>query len=226
MFIKHLLSFYHFSPDSLVHLSYHKTTKAISILKVLEHLLKRIQSGKLSIKNANKFLQKETNMFLSQNAISQEIVDSSQPSREQLNFGSLQIDFFETLSIMVKEQTSQDLKIKQLGDINLGMCLVRLYDYLLDLKNFVTAVPQWDSEYYEERFGGVKEMGMQDKEKQQVLEMFNGACFDLGYDFFKSPVVFSINNPFFNQRFFSFRKIKRYFKIFLTFSLTKCSKKK
>ena len=208
-FLTNLLSFYYFTPNLFTKINYHKITKAIAILKVLESLLKKIQSGKLSIKNANKMIKKHSNIFLSEINLIDEIKSGPNQPKDQMNFATLQMDFLNIIGIDLKDRGSQIFQIRDLKDISLAMGLVRMLDWLLDMRNFVSSGLDWDSDFMKNRFEGINELSIQNDERQFVQDLFKNSSFDLKLNFSSEMLIFSVENPFYNERFFSFRKLKR-----------------
>ena len=205
-FLEGLLPFYHLNRGLMNRLSYGKTTKAVSILKVLEVLLKKIQKGRLSKKNMDKLIQANSNIFLSETNPGNPDLRSS---REEINVGTLQVDFFETLGLDLKQSGAQDFQLKGPRDVALAMDLVRLHVWLLDLKNLVSSPIKWDSQFLHSRFGAVKETRLEDPFRQEALSLFRQSSFDLQIKLLSDPLIFGINSPQFNERFFPFRKLKR-----------------
>ena len=198
-FLEGLTRFYHLESNVLTSLSYHKINKALKILKVFEIILKKMQSGKLSMKGANKLLKKQSNIFTSK---------LDEPLSGQTDLATLQIDFLEALGVDFKTQ-SQVLQIRELADIGFAMRLVRVLDNLLDLKNFVSASLDWESDYFKRRFQGVEELTIQHHQKQVVQSIFDSACFDLKVQFSSQPHIYLVKSQLYDVRFFPFRKLKR-----------------
>lgn len=208
-FIRPLLAFYCFHPHALARFSYLKSRRAVAILRVLERLLKKIQMGRLSLKHANRLSRRQTSIFLSEADVQGDLQSRLKSDDGRLNFSALQLEFLEALQIDLDDDSSRGLHIRELGDIGPALALVRLSQWLLQLKTLAMAGVDWGSAEFAGQFERVRELGLQDSTRQLVRKLFTASSFDLKCNFGDDARICAFEHPRNHERFYAFRKLNR-----------------
>ena len=203
-YLVELSGFYDFMPRILTKLSYHKIKKAITILKVLESLLKKIQTGKLSLKNANKMI-KQSNIYLSKSDLGTDTFSNS----KTVTLNTLQSDFLDAIDINITNRQSLFPYIRELSDVGLAMRFIRYLDYLLDLRMLISSSYDWDSANFKSKFDSVKLVGLGDPFKVFVKDLFVSSSFELKIKAPTEMMMCSVDNHLYNERLFAVRRLKR-----------------
>jgi hypothetical protein len=77
------------------------------------------------------------------------------------------------------------------------------------MKLLIAGSLNWESEFFKNKFDSVKELNLQNTQRQFVKELYASSSFDLKVKFPSEMMICEVDNQIYNQKFFPFRKLNR-----------------